>query len=340
MIIKILQSLSQLTITELLIGKNKNPMNIFALIFMYFTFGDQCMANPQRSSFDVWKGEIEVKLKKLGLKEAVIQKFKSSDYDHRLKNFYRRQPEFREKFISYYKKRALPLEKKGFYLRKKYARILEDVYSKFRIPDSIILALWGIETNFGQNMGNFKVLRSLASLAFDSPRKEFFENELIIFLKLANNQHLNNVHNITGSWAGAMGHCQFMPSSFERFAFDMDGDGRKDIWQSLPDAMASIAMYLRNNNWREKQSWIHLKVSPPAAVRRRVKEKQPLKAWALQGVKGIPKNLSDNDEEAKLYKIDSEYYLTHQNFETLLSWNRSLKFALSVAQLAEVYKKS
>ena len=126
--------------------------------------------------------------------------------------------------------------------------LLDEVSGKYGVPPQYIVALWGIETSYGDNTGGFSVVESLATLAYDGRRSEYFRGELINALKILDGGHIA-AYDMSGSWAGAMGQCQFMPGSFLSYAEDYDGDGRRDIWDTQADIFASIANYLRQNGW-------------------------------------------------------------------------------------------
>lgn len=134
-----------------------------------------------------------------------------------------------------------------------HRELLKKIGGQYGVSPRYILALWGIETNYGGNTGNFSVIDALATLAYDGRRSEFFRDELLKALTIIDQDHIRAI-DMDGSWAGAMGQCQFMPSSFLRFAVDYDGDGRRDIWNSPPDIFASIANYLHESGWNGEES--------------------------------------------------------------------------------------
>ena len=165
------------------------------------------------------------------------------------------QPEHR---LSYYKYRNSRVDSyriaMGRKKRNEYHELLESIGKSFHVDPCFILAFWGLETSYGDYMGSFPVVKSLATLAYDSNRPEFFRKELFIALKILNEGHVSFEH-FKGEWAGASGHPQFLPSSWVTYAVDYDGDGHKNIWDSKPDALASIANYMKKNGWQTGEPW-------------------------------------------------------------------------------------
>ena len=203
-----------------------------------------------------------------------------------------------------------------------------------------IVALWGIETNFGQLTGGFEVIPALVTLAHDGRRSEYFRKELLNALKIVDQGHIP-LSRFTGSWAGAMGQCQFMPSSFLAFAADHDGDGHKDIWQNRADVFASIANYLKGHNWESNRAWGR-KVRLPQGFDVKLaslENKKSLSDWKKLGVTAsngaaLPQMALD----AALVLPDGPSgpaYLVYDNFTRIMSWNRSTFFALAVGELAD-----
>lgn len=243
--------------------------------------------------------------------------------------------------------------------RARYAEnraLLEEVGRKFGVQPRFIVALWGIETNFGQNQGGFPVVQALATLAFDGRRSAYFRGELFNALKILDEDHIKPAA-MVGSWAGAMGQSQFMPSSFLTFAVDYDGDGRRDIWGTRADVFASAANYLKKSGWRDDQTWGRevrlpanfgatlkqvMPAEPPAGCRaqRFISERKPLREWQKLGVRrtdggDLPQR---GDILASLAVPEGEQgpaLLVYENFRTTLKWNCSILFATAVGTLAD-----
>jgi membrane-bound lytic murein transglycosylase B len=208
------------------------------------------------------------------------------------------------------------------------------------VPARVVVALWGIETNYGRLTGGFKVVPALATLAYDGRRSSYFRTELLNALHIIDEGHVS-AEAMSGSWAGAMGQCQFMPSSFRRFAVDGNGDGRRDIWGTEADVFASAANYLERSGWKAGQLWGR-PVRIPAGFDESLAgldTRQPLSFWAARGVvKANGAALPTDDMTASLLIPDGKNgpaYLIYDNFRVIMRWNNSTSFALSVGLLAD-----
>lgn len=260
----------------------------------------------------------------------------------------RRQPEGRLTFQEYNRNiLAKSRIERGQALFKKHQALLQRVAKRYKVQPRFIVALWGIETNYGGFQGGHNVVPALATLAYDGRRADFFRSELIAALRILDEGHISP-DDMRGSWAGAMGQSQFMPSSFLRFAVDFDGDGRRDIWNSLPDIFASIANYLAGSGWDDRYTWGR-QVMPAAAVKAPPTSKAALKIvkslpeWQSLGVRRTNgRNLPRADLKASLLHTDDgegPAYLVYDNFRVLMDWNRSTYFAITVGELADLIQK-
>lgn len=253
----------------------------------------------------------------------------------------RRQPEFVLTFAQY-RERQVTAQRmaRGRQLRQENAALLAAIERQHRVPGRLVVAIWGLETNFGGNMGGFNVVGALATLAWDGRRAAFFRRELLAALRILEAGHIQPAA-MRGSWAGAMGHPQFMPSSFERFAVDQDGDGRRDIWTNRADALGSIANYLARNGWRDGETWGREVRLPPrfdtAGTGRDAT--RPLSAWARAGVRaadGSP--LPASDLPAGILLPDGAAgaaFAVYRNFGVIRRYNPSDFYALSVGLLSD-----
>ena len=203
------------------------------------------------------------------------------------------------------------------------------------VPAEIVVAVWGVESNFGASPGSKDVLRSLATLAFIGYRSDYFSREFVTALGILQKGDVPRA-DLRGSWAGAMGQTQFMPSSFEKFAVDFDGDGRRDIWRSLPDALASTANYLAKNGWRTGESWGY-EVIRPAGFDYGV-ARLPFPEWARRGFRRADGGALPTSGEGILFfpsGAAGPAFLATQNFAVLKTYNNSDAYSLSVAHLAD-----
>lgn len=223
---------------------------------------------------------------------------------------------------------------------------LESIGAAFGVQPRFIVALWGNESNFGRIQGKFPLISSLSTLAYDGRREAFFKKQLFAALTILNEGHITK-DKLVGSWAGAMGQSQFMPTSFLAYAYDYDGDGKKDIWQNEVDVFASIANFLRSEGWDDSRTWGR-QVSLPDEIDLslaglgKAKQKSLLQ-WQSLGVRKYQgDDLPAVDIPANLILPDGEggrAYLVYNNFNTLMRWNRSSYFGISVSYLSEKIKQ-
>jgi membrane-bound lytic murein transglycosylase B len=253
----------------------------------------------------------------------------------------RRQPEFTQTFWAYLDLRVSDERaKRGRRLMARHRALLNRIQAQYGVPSRYLVAFWGLETNFGAHMGGFPVIQTLATLAFDHRRSQFFRTQLLDALRIIDQGHILP-DAMTGSWAGAMGHMQFMPATFNRHAVDDNGDGRKDIWGSLPDAFASAANYLSNMGWRPGQTWgreVRLPENFDLTLATMEKTKG-VEEWSALGVRradggALPRR--DMDGAIVLPQgRKGPAFLVYDNFRVMLRWNRSINYALSVGHLAD-----
>lgn len=208
--------------------------------------------------------------------------------------------------------------------------------ARYGVPAEIIVAIWGIESNYGSNFGSFSTLDALATLAYEGRRRDFARGELLSALRIIDAGDIDAEH-MLGSWAGAMGHTQFIPSSFEAYAVDGDGDGRRDIWGSIPDVMASTANYLARAGWQTGQPW-GVEVTLPQGFDYAQTERQSSQEWAAQGVRPYRGgNLPAFDSAAIVVPAGAQgpAFLVGPNFRAILRYNNATSYALAVATLGD-----
>ena len=219
-------------------------------------------------------------------------------------------------------------------------RLLAKISEAYGVQPRFLVALWGVETDFGRVTGSFPVIDSLVSLVYDGRRSSFFRKELLHALCILDEGHIS-LARMKGSWAGAMGQLQFMPSTFRNFAVDFDGDGRIDIWESQEDVFASAANYLSQSGWRRGQTWgqeVLLPEGADLALTEFKEPKSPSDWWSL-GVSTLdgsdflsPDSLSSIVQPEGL---KDRAFLVYNNYHVLHKWNRSDNFALSVGILSD-----
>jgi membrane-bound lytic murein transglycosylase B len=233
------------------------------------------------------------------------------------------QPETRLTLDSYLATRVPDWKvKKAIALLEENREILDKIEQKYGVQKRFIVALWGNESNFGAIQGKHPVISSLLSLAFDGRREAMFKKQLFFALDILQQGHIEQ-SKFVGSWAGAMGQSQFMPSSVLDYAVDFDGDGKKDIWQTKADVFASIANFLASEGWQGDRTWgRQVKVPEEFDFNQFELPKVAVQAWL-------------NAPDGKHGRI----YLVYNNFQTLMKWNRSSYFGISVSYLADRIKK-
>ena len=227
-----------------------------------------------------------------------------------------------------------------------HGELLDAIGHEYDVQPRFIVALWGNESNFGKIQGSHPVLSSLASLAFEGRRETLFKTQFFAALSIVEQGHVS-ADRFNGSWAGAMGQSQFMPATFLSYAVDYNKDGKKDIWDTPADVFASIANFLQQHGWKSDYTWgRQVKLSQPLAqsmVGLGQSKAKPLNDWAALGVTRFNANpLPAVALQSWLIMPDGEQgriYLVYENFQTLMRWNRSSYFGLSVSYLAERIKK-
>ena len=217
----------------------------------------------------------------------------------------------------------------------RFSAALDAIERAYGVPRAIVLGVWGMETNFGSFTGGFPVIRSLATLAFARYRGDFFRDELLTALQILEQDHIRN-EEMRGSWAGAMGQTQFMPSSFVKFAVDGDGDGRRDIWTSERDALASTANFLRQHGWQPGLPW-GFEVELPEGFDFR-HHRQGFSSWAGLGLRRADGGALPRSGEATLFLpggARGPAFLITDNFTVIKAYNSSDAYALGVAHLGD-----
>jgi membrane-bound lytic murein transglycosylase B len=264
----------------------------------------------------------------------------------------RRQPEVTLSFDEYLRRSVTPdVVRRGRELAAEHRELLARVHHVYGVPPRFILAIWGLETRFGQHTGDVPVVQALATLAWEGRRGALFRAQLYDALTMVARRHID-APSMKGSWAGAMGQPQFMPSSYLVYAVDFDGDGRRDIWTSHADTFASIANYLVGHGWFPDQPWGR-EVRVTSAVAERIAQTigtrsagcgamrnmigpAPLADWRRLGVRRADgRHLPAGALDAALFRTGQRHFLVHGNYEALLHYNCAHRYALAVAILAD-----
>jgi membrane-bound lytic murein transglycosylase B len=218
--------------------------------------------------------------------------------------------------------------------------LLTRVHQRFNVQPRFIVALWAVESNFGKVMGNYAVVSALATLAFDGRRSSYFRPEFIAALRIIDQGNIT-ADGMLGSWAGAMGQCQFMPSTFLNYAVDFDGDGKRDIWNDRADVLGSIANYIGSLGWRGDQGWGRSVSVPPNFDTRQagLDIKRPTAEWGRMGVRPVDASPLPGVEASLVMPdgSDGPALLVYDNFRTIMKWNKSTYFAAAVGMLADSF---
>lgn len=309
--------------------------------------------------FEEWLEGVKAEAVAQGIRlDTVEAAFAGVSHDESVITADRNQPEKKAEFPTYVSQR---LDDRRFARgRDKMAAHkaeLAAVAKAYDVQARFIAAIWGLETNFGAHSGGRNIIQSLVTLAYDPRRTAYFRKELLVALKILDEGHVT-VADMTGSWAGAMGQPQFMPSSFMAFAQDFDGDGRRDIWNSYLDVFASIAFYLKSYGWRSDQTWgrqvmlpkdferraQQANLGPPStrcALRNHIGD-MTLAKWQALGLRRLNgAALPKVDITASLARPagpDGDAYLTYGNYRAILRYNCSDYYALTVGKLADMLK--
>ncbi len=251
------------------------------------------------------------------------------------------QPEFTQTFWSYLGRRVTERSvERGRELLDQHRGLLDEIYREYGVPPRYIIAFWGMETNFGDYLGSFQVIEALATLAYNQRRSEFFRAELLEALRIIDQGHITP-DKMKGSWAGAMGQMQFLPSTFIGHAVDYTGNGRKDIWGSLPDAFASAAKFLSDIGWNKGELWGREVLLPEDfdLGLSGMETEKTVNEWSNSGVRrayGDPLPEADMEGSVILPQgHDGPAFLVYNNFRVIMGWNRSVNYAIAVGHLAD-----
>jgi membrane-bound lytic murein transglycosylase B len=309
-----------------------------------------------QADFDVYVAALKNEATEKGYDQALIeQAFATAKFKKKVISADKNQPEVKETLETYLPKRV-PQWKidRARKLYKENQEALEKVAKEYGVQARFIVALWGLESNFGKIQGGHSVIASLVTLAFDGRRETMYKNQLWAALDILKEGHIT-LDKFKGSWAGAMGQTQFMPTSFNAYAVDYNGDGRKDIWTTEEDAFASIANYLKQAGWNDDLTWGRQVKLPEGfdnanILKRGTKTRsqwleywkdseRSLADWQAIGVRKMDgSDLPNVDVTAAMVMpddVNGRMYLAYDNYKALMHWNRSYYFATSVGYLSD-----
>ena len=314
----------------------KNYLILYLQLFL-FIFAKSTNAND----FEIWKLSIIKQAVKEGISEKVIKNNLKDikGANKKVLKYYKNQPEFKISLKDYINKNINQKRiSKGKVLLEKHKNILSSVSKTYEVPSQIIIAIWALESNYGYYTGSFNIIDALTTLSYDSKRKSFFKKELFSALKILN-KNLIEKDLLTGSWAGAMGQSQFMPSSYLSYAVDFNKDKKIDIWKTEADVFASIANYLNKHGWEKDQLWsLEIKNRKDDIFNKD-------KIYNIDEIKkyiAYNKKIISNTEKsfAKIKEIsdhkEKNLFFVFDNFKIIKKYNNSDYYALTVGKLANL----
>ena len=320
-------------------------------LFYFFVLFAGLVTSPVQASdaaFAEWLAALRAEAKEKGISERILDAALTGvSPQERVIELDRSQPEFKWTFEKYLNRVVSDTRrKKAKQKLAEHADILDQVEAKYGVQKRFIVTFWGVETNFGQYLGSFNVPRALVTLAYDGRRSAYFRKELLNALTILEQGHIAP-EDMKGSWAGAMGQSQFMPSSFLNYAVDWDGDGKRDIWSTEADVFASAANYLSKAGWRDDITWGREVRLPDGlsvggmnvGALTEKKTNYPLAVWAEAGItRADGTALPTRQLRARLVRPDGDEgpaFLVYSNFDSILRWNRSNYYALAIGSLSD-----
>ena len=298
-------------------------------------------AQADGSSWSSWVAQVRTEALAQGISPATFDTAFAQIHEpsRQVKGLSHSQPEHRLTYAKYLHSRVdsyrITVGRREY---QKNKVLLDKIGQEYGVDPCFIVSFWGMETSYGTYMGSFPVIRSLATLAYDSSRKDFFRKELFLALHILNDGHVT-LNDFKGEWAGASGQPQFLPSSWVKYAVDYDGNGHKDIWKSKPDVFASIANYMKINGWQSGEPWAIL-VKLPANFDRSLEGKtiiKPVSEWQAMGVRTLDgKALPDAPLNASIVQPDGgPVFLAYPNYKMILRYNNSIYYAGAIGYLAD-----
>lgn len=292
------------------------------------------------AGFHAWVSAFEREALAAGIRpQTVAATLGQAQWQPRVVELDRAQPEFTRPPWAYLDSAVSPQRiAQGREQRRQHAATLDAAAQRYGVPASVVTAIWGMESNYGRNFGSFRTVDALATLAYDGRRSAWAQRELLAALRIVDQGDIA-ADALIGSWAGAMGHTQFLPSVFLAHAVDADGDGRRDIWGSVPDVVASTANFLAHSGWKSGEPWGAEVLLPPGFdyARAELSVRQASSDWAAEGVRGVDgAELPPLQDASVLTPAGARgpAILVGPNFRALLRYNNSVNYALAVGLLA------
>jgi lytic murein transglycosylase len=296
--------------------------------------------DAEQAGFAAWLDAFSREALAAGIRPATVQQVLGrAQLQPRVIELDRAQPEFSRTPWAYLDS-AVSAQRiaQGQAKRAEHQAAIDAASTRYGVPASIITAIWGMESNYGSNFGNFRAVDALATLGFEGRRAAWARSELLAALRILDQGDISD-ERMVGSWAGAMGNTQFLPSVFLAYAVDADGDGHRDIWGSIPDVAASTANFLARMGWQAGQPWgVEVRLPPGFDYARAEQNvRQTAAQWAAEGVQGVDGQALPALDAASIATpagARGPAFLVGQNFRTILRYNNSVSYALAVGLLA------
>ena len=317
---------------------------LYLLVLAFFLPASGFAQDPevdQNRSFSAWLNEFKDEARAAGISAATLAALDDIEPRTRVLELDKSQPEFVQTFTRYTNLRITDGQiARGRGLLQQHAALLGEVQARYGVQPQYLVSFWALESNYGRATGGFSVLEALATLAFDPRRAGFFRGELLTALQIIDGGHIA-AERMTGSWAGAMGQLQFLPSTFDRYAVDGDGDGKVDIWHSLPDIFHSAANFLSQSGWQGDERWGREVVLPASFdfALSGTRTRKSVNEWSDLGVRQVNgRVLPRSDIQGSIVLpagATGPVFLVYGNYRTTLVWNRSTFYALTVGHLAD-----
>ncbi|WP_022940854.1 lytic murein transglycosylase [Psychromonas hadalis] len=323
--------------------------NFFTLSTLLFSacsvYAETTIIEKEKIPFEQYVEQLKSEAIEKGIDENIINNaFEKVEFLQRSVKSDKEQPEFKLTLDTYIP-RAVPdwKIKQAREAYKKHYHLLHKIGKEYGVQPRFIVALWGIETNFGRLTGRHYIISSLTTMAYEGRREALFKKQLFAALTILEEGHIEQ-DKFIGSWAGAMGQVQFMPTSYLNYAVDYDGDGKKDIWNNYADVFASAANYLKKEGWDDSETWGRQVLIPDNfnVELAGIKQQKTLQQWQDIGVRRFDGSaLPKVDMNASIVIPDDasgRVYLAYNNYKVLMHWNRSYYFATAVSYLSERIK--
>jgi membrane-bound lytic murein transglycosylase B len=292
----------------------------------------------KKKNFEAWLADFRTEAAAKGISQSTLQSALSGvQYLPKVIELQKNQPEF--KFtVEEYGSGCVGEQSCGTGGPRRTPVLAQQISERYGVPPQVLVALWGIETDFGRMTGGFPVIDAVATLAFGGSRGDFFRSELLYALRIIDRGHISP-DKMVGSWAGATGQLQFMPSTFYSYAVDYNGDGRMDIWNNLEDILASAANYLSRSGWVRDQPW-GWEVNLPTSTTGGSDDRRSLEEWEKLGVSHLRGENVKNSSAwlASVVAPDGQkgrVFMAMENYRVVYRWNRSHHFVIAVGVLSD-----